>query len=164
MPGAASRQNGKKGGRPKGKKSAATLEKEKVLAEVRQRIMRNAQLILDAQMSLARGQQFLYKIEKKKKIGPKGGVSYERQKPVLVTSEWEIREYLDGISEHGYANADNDQEATYYFITTKEPSNLALDSMLNRALGKPTESLELTGKDGGPISLSRLFEESQKGK
>src|SRR5690242_8442727 len=96
MAGEASRKNGKKGGRPPGRKNAATLEKEKVLAEVRQRIMRNADQIVSSQLSLTQGLQFLYRIDKVKKIGPKGGVSYEKQKPVLVENPEEIAAYLDG--------------------------------------------------------------------
>jgi hypothetical protein len=46
---------------------------------------------------------------------------------------------------------ENDPNATYYFLTTKEPNNMAIDSMFNRAFGKPTESHELTGKDGQPL-------------
>lgn len=141
-------------GRKKGSKSAKTLEKEKVLAEVRDRIMRNAQRILDSQLSLARGQQFLYKIEKTKVIGPKGGVSYRSEKPKLVTDQWELQAYLDGLVESGDMDDERDPEATYYFITTKEPNNMAADSMLNRTFGKPTEIHELSGKDGEPIKIS----------
>jgi len=82
-------------GRPKGSKSATTLEKEKAFATLRQRIMRKADLLLDSQFSLAHGQQFLYKIEKTKIVGPKGGVTYKSEKPKLVTNEWEIRASLD---------------------------------------------------------------------
>jgi hypothetical protein len=149
-------QNGGKrpgAGRKKGSKSKATLEKERVLAEVRQRIMTQAQRILDAQLSLAQGQQFLYKIEKELQIGPKGGKKYVSSKPKLVTDQWEIEAYLDGLVESGDMHDENDPEATYYFITAKEPSNMAIDSMFNRAFGKPTESHELTGPDGEPLFL-----------
>lgn len=140
-------------GRKKGKKNPETLEREKVLAEVRQRILRSAQRFLDAQSSVALGQQFLYKIVKKKKVGPKGGISYEAQKPELVTSEIEIRSYLEGLVENGDMEDNKDPAATYYFITTKEPSNNAIDSLMNRAFGKTAQAVELAGKDGGPIQI-----------
>lgn len=140
-------------GRKPGSKSQATLEKEKVLGEVRQRIMQNAQRILNSQLSVANGQQFLYKIEKELVIGPKGGKSYKSKKPELVTAQWEIEAYLDGLVENGDAQNDQDPGATYYYLTTKEPNNQAIDSMFNRAFGKPTESLELSGKDGEAIPL-----------
>lgn len=148
MPGQASKENGKKGGRPKGAKSASTLEKERVLAEVRERIMRKADILLNAQSSIAQGQQFLYKIEKTKIVGPKGGISYRPERPKLVTSEVEIQAYLDGLVDEGELENENDPSATYYFITTKEPNNMALDSMFNRAFGKPTDYIDLTSKGG----------------
>lgn len=140
-------------GRKKGSKSQKTLEKERVLAAVRERILRNADRILDGQMSLAQGQQFLYKIEKELQIGPKGAKKYVSSKPKLVTDEWEIRAYLEGLVEDGDMNDENDPEATYYFITTKEPNNMAIDSMFNRAFGKPTERVEHSGPDGDPLFL-----------
>jgi len=153
MPGKTSAENGKKGGRPKGKRSKSTLEKEAVLAEVRKRIMANAQRILDSQLSLSQGQTFLYKIEKKKEIGPRGGVSYKRQKPALVTAQWEIEKYLNGLIGEGDPENENDPAATYYFITTKEPNNMAIDSMFDRAFGTPTKRVEMTGEDGEPIRV-----------
>lgn len=152
MAGDASRFNGKKGGRPKGSKSSSTLEKEKVMKEVGVRIMENAQRILDAQLSIGLGQQFLYKIEKEKILGPKGGVTYKSKRPELVTAENEIRSYLDGLVEEGEMYDENDPSATYYFITTKEPSNFAIDSMFNRALGKPKDSVDITS-GGKPIVI-----------
>ncbi len=140
MPGKISRENGKKGGRPKGKKNAATLEKEKVLGELRQRIMKSAQRILDGQMSLAAGQQFLYRIDTDKKG--------KRSKPVLVVSPEEIANYLDGE----YGNGESiDTKEKYYYMTTIEPNNMAIDSMFNRAFGKPVESMEVSGPGGKPI-------------
>jgi hypothetical protein len=137
-------------GRKKGSKAKKTLEKELVLKEVKERIMRNAQRILDAQFSIAQGQQFLYKIKKKKRVGPKGRIYYESQKPELVTAEWEIEAYLDGLVENGDMDDEKDPSATYYFITTKEPNNMAIDSMMNRVFGRPKDSLDITS-GGEPI-------------
>lgn len=147
-------KNGKKGGRPKGARGIKTLEKEKVLAAVRERIMQNADLILDSQLSIARGVQFLYKIEKELQVGPKGGKRYVKSKPKLVTDQWEIEAYLEGKVDEGDMDDESDPDATYYFITTKEPNNMAMDSMFNRAFGKPTEVHELGGIGGGPIKIT----------
>lgn len=140
-------------GRKPGSKNPATIEKERVLSEVRQRIMKRADRILDSQMILANGQQFLYKIEKEwvntgapDKNGQKKGF-WRPKKPELVTAEWEIRNYIDNLAENdGVFTLDdpNDQSATYYFITTKEPNNQAIDSMFNRAFGKPTDHIDVT--------------------
>lgn len=126
-------------GRPKGKKNASTLEKERVLAGLRQRIMRNVDRIYDSQLSIAQGQQFLYRIN----IAKNG----TRSKAELVESEFIIRSYLDGELD----NAKNAKgETEFYFITTKEPNNFAIDSMLNRAFGKPTDHIDVTS-DGKAI-------------
>lgn len=128
-------------GRKKGSKDAKTLERERVLKEVRQRILKNAQRILDGQLSIGLGQQFLYRIDTE--IDSKGKKT--RSKPVLVTDPEEIKDYLDG--EYGDGESMN-TETEYYFITTKEPNNMALDSMLDRTFGTALKSIELTGKDG----------------
>lgn len=121
-------------GRKRGSKSQKTIQKERVLAALRDRIMANADRILDAQLSIAQGQQFLYRIVTTKDA--KGRET--RSKPELITSEIIIEAYLNGDYE------DSDDE--YYFITTKEPNNMAIDSMFNRAFGKPTESIDVTTK------------------
>lgn len=136
--------NGKKGGRPKGKKSASTLEKEAVLAAFRTRVMRSADILFNSQITLAKGQTFLYKIEKYWETAGKTKV-LRKKKPQLVTAQWEIEAYLHGELNDGDLD---DYEATYYFITTKEPNNQAADSLLDRAFGKSTQITELTGKDG----------------
>jgi|SRR3954451_11260164 len=130
-------QNGGKrpgAGRKKGSKSQKTIEKERVLAALRDRIMKNADRILNAQLSIAQGQQFLYRIVTTK---DEKGRSM-RSKPELITSEYTIEAYLNGDFE-----GDEDE---YYFITTKEPNNMAIDSMFNRTFGKPTETVDLTTK------------------
>lgn len=140
MPGDKSRENGKLGGRPPGRKNNETLEREKVDLAVKQRIMQKADLILNAQFSIAQGQQFLYRIDTEilssgKKV---------KSKPVLVTNPEEIQDFLDG--EYGDGDSLN-SETAYYFITTKEPVNMAIDSMFNRALGTPTRTVDLNVKD-----------------
>jgi len=128
-------------GRKRGKKEPATLEKERVLAEVRNKIMKRADRLVDAQTSLGLGQSFLYRID----TITDGKGKTTRSKPMLVESPEEISNYLDGQYE--------DEDDRYYYITTKEPNNQAIDSMMNRSFGKPTESVELSGKDGGAIPV-----------
>lgn len=113
-------------GRKPGTKNPATLEKERVLAELRQRIMKIAQRILDSQTSIALGQQFLYRID----TDPK---TKHKSRPELITDEETIRDFLDG--EFGDGQSIN-TDTEYYFITTKEPNNFAIDSMLDRTFGK----------------------------
>jgi hypothetical protein len=128
-------------GRKKGSKSKATLEKEAVLKAFRERVMRNADILFDSQLTLARGQTFLYKIEKELQIGPKGGKRYVSSKPKLVTNQWEIEAYLENTLIEGDPEDENDPNATYYYLTTKEPDNRAIDSMLDRTFGRATQPI-----------------------
>lgn len=135
---------GKMGGRPKGKKSPKTLEREKVLAHLQQRIMKVVDPIFDAQLALARGTQYLFRIDKTwVSTGNKKGY-WKNEKPILVESTQEIRAYLEHRVEDGDDSDDQEEGAAYYYITTEKPENQAIDSMLNRALGKPTDHVDLT--------------------
>lgn len=129
MAGKASVQNGKKGGRPKGSLNKVTLEKRAVLDAFNQRVMLQADALFNAQFSLAVGTQKVFRIDETE--DDKGKVKREH---VLVTDPDEIKALLD---EHDGGNGEVD--GSYYYITTAMPDNRAIDSMLNRTFGKPTE-------------------------
>lgn len=120
-------------GRPVGSKDPETIEKEKVLAEMKSRIAKSAQHLLDSQMNLAQGVQMLYKIEKDEKGNNK--------KPELITSPQVIEDYLAGFYKG------NNEE--YYFITTERPDNKALDSLFDRTFGKATTNVDVDVTSGG---------------
>lgn len=145
-------------GRAKGSMNKSTLEKIAVETEFKQRVLKQAEGLFNAQSLIAQGQQFLYKIEKYKEKGVKGGVKWIAKKPKLVTSEWEIRSYLDDLVDkaNGDLEDDTNPAATYYFITTKEPNNQAIDSMLDRVFGKARQTIGLDGGDGQPISVEDI--------
>lgn len=140
-------------GRKKGKKTAKTLEREATLRAFRDRVMQHADILFNAQLTLARGQTFLFKIEKELQLGHKGGKRYVSSRPKLVTDQQEIEDYLAGNIESGDENDENDPQATYYYITSKEPNNQAIDALLDRTFGKSTQVTELTGKDGGALKI-----------
>jgi len=126
-------------GRPKGTKNPETLLKEKVAEEMRMRVAKSADKLLDSQMNLAQGVQMLYKIHTDKK-----GV---RSKPELVTSQTEIEEYLAGE----YDGTETD----YYFITTERPDNRALDSLFDRTFGKAQANLDIKSDGKALEGLSK---------
>jgi len=140
-------------GRPAGSKNQATLEKKAVEDELKQKIMGVSDLLFSSQLQLARGYYYLYKIEKEwVKTGKESTTGYWRKKPaVLVTEQWEIEAYLQGLVED-HPLEDQDGGDTYYFIVTKDPSNTAIDSLWNRAIGKVRQNVGLDGgEDGAPI-------------
>ncbi len=132
---AKNRENGKKGGRPLGVLNRETLERKKVEDAVRQRILLHADTIINSQLFLAKGLTYIYRIDEKEVNGKKV------REHVLVTDPDEIKDFLD--EHHGGAGVVDD---SYYYITTKDPSNIAADSLLNRGIGKPTEVVDVTTK------------------
>ncbi len=141
MPGIKSIENGKKGGRPKGVKNTATLERDAVAKAIQQQIMAKAETLVRAAMIPAMGTNFIYRIDKKK--NKKGDVIFEKN--VLVTDPWEIQLALDQIAEGGTANGYDNE---YYFISSEKPDFRAVQMLLDRALGKSKESIELSNPDG----------------
>lgn len=144
-----------KGGRPKGLKNKKTLLAEEALKEYKERIIQSMNKIFQSQLTIAQGINQLWKIEKKV-VGKGKNQRIEKSRPILVTSESEIEEYLTGLIDSGNIN---DKEDTYYMITTKEPNNSAIDSMLDRTFGRPTQALvtkDPEGKDAPITSINVL--------
>ena len=134
-------------GRPKGAFNVKTLEQRLIKKDFDQRVMRISQKLFASQASLALGQQFLFKIDKEfvktgtKKNGDDNGY-WKNLPPKLVTDQFEIESYLESLA-NGDIDDDQSPDKVYYFITTKEPNNNAVDSLLNRVHGKPKESIEM---------------------
>lgn len=147
-------------GRPKGRKDGKTLEREAVKKLFDERVLRAYEPILNSQIGNAVGSQYLYKIEKEKIVGPKGGISYKSKKPELVTEQWEIQAYLEGLIKDGDMQDIRSPGATYYYLTAKDPDNTAADSLFNRVWGRAKESVELSGNV--QFSLKKLSDEAEK--
>lgn len=103
--------------------------------------MESADVLFNSQLALARGYNYLYKIEKERIEGPRGGVSYRAKKPELVTAQYEIEAYLMGLVDE--TDIDDGPGATYYYIVTKDPSNMAIDSIFDRTFGKSVANVEI---------------------
>lgn len=138
MAGDASRENGKKGGRPLGAKNAATIQRDAELRAYRDRVAKNTQRLLDAEMTVAQGVTMLFK-------KPKAAAKGEPRKVERVTDEATIRAYLDG-------ELDND-EHDFYFLATERPDTVTIQRMLDRTYDKPPQAVALGGTDGGAIEV-----------
>ncbi len=126
----ASRNNGMLGGRPKGTLSLVRqmeLKQKEILLKT---IYKKTKALTSAGLSVALGQIFCYKIirDQEDKV----------IKHVLVEDPKEIEKALDLISANGIS-----EDGNFYYITTKEPDYKAVEMLLNRAYGKPKESLDL---------------------
>lgn len=131
------------------------IAKKEALKELKQRIMRSKEVLLNSQMNLAQGVQMLFK-SKKLTIEDKDGnaIEIKKEKPVLVESQSEIESYLAG-------EYDDDKD-NYYFITVDKPDNKAIDSMFDRAFDKPRQNVGLDGgEEGEPISLELRTQSKQ---
>lgn len=92
------------------------------------------------------GERFVYRIEKDEKG--------RMLKPEIVMDGKEIANALEAIE-----NDNSVIDDTYYYISTKPMNTHALQQLLDRAFGKPKESVDMnvTGK----LSLTALFERAQ---
>lgn len=128
MAGTASRENGKKGGRPPGRLDNATIDKLLKRERVRELVCAKLDPLVTRQIEHAMGiDHFFMRNEKTKQ--------FERvTDPVMIEAA---------------LNA-GDRES-YYWIFTKDPSVQAFTDLMNRALDKPAEQLKVTGEDGGPV-------------
>lgn len=118
-------------GRKKGGMNDRTRERLEALKLFKDRVAQHVNVLFDAQINLARGLAFMYRIDEEE--NSRGQMV---KKHVLVTDPKEIQKALD----EGLIDTD------YYYITTEKPDNRAIDSLLDRGFGKPEQSVDLTSK------------------
>lgn len=135
-------------GRRVGSKNKATLEKAAIQEAFNQRVMVQADSLFNAQLSLAVGSVKVFEV-----VETKDGNRTKREH-FLVTNTERIKEVLDGFDGVGSGVIDD----TYYLVSNVLPDNRAIDSMLNRALGKPKDTMEYSGIDGSPIENKIVVE------
>lgn len=121
-------------GRKPGQLDKRTLDAMAVKKAYQDKIRRQADRLFNAQMALAEGVTMLFRIRKDSKGNSK--------KPELVTSEAEISQFIEECG--GYDGTMNGD--TYYFLTTKVPDSRTISDMLDRAMGKPDATLDVTSK------------------
>ena len=125
MAGNASRQNGKKGGRPKGSRSQETLDKIAAREFVRQQVTASLAPLIAAQIANALGIRHTFMRD-------------EAGRFVQLTDPEAIATALN-----------SGDEKKYYWTFTKDPSVQAFTDLLNRALDKPAEqeqAVSVTGR------------------
>ena len=122
-----------------------------VQERLQQRAMEVADVIFDSQLSLARGQLYLFKIVKSWVSTGKDKGWWKSKKPVIVTDPEEMRAYLE-MSDEEREKEEEDTGATYYYLTAKDPSNEAIKDLHDRTYGKPQTNLDITS-GGKPIPL-----------
>lgn len=145
------KEAGRKGGtKKKGSKSAHVLDREQALEAYKQGVIKSSRTLLNVQKMLAFGSIKVFRIDTHWEQNGKSKVKV-RSKPQLVINDDEIIEALD--YEYGDGESPND-DTTFYFVTTKDPDQRAIDSLLDRTFGKAKESMEI--KHSG-ISLKDMY-------
>lgn len=153
---AANRRNAKKAGRKPGSKTVAVIERDAALKVFRDKVSANADRLFQWQLGLAKGAQYLFRIDKEwvktgsKKNGEENGF-YRNKKPVMVESPTEMMQFLEDEFCNGDAEDEFDEAAAYYFLVAKDPSNQAIDSMLDRTFGRAKSEIDVNIKTPRPI-------------
>jgi len=132
-------------GRKKGGMNAKTKEAKIVEEELRNRVLKHANKILNAHLNVALGATYMYRIDE-----TEDSKGRKIRKHVLVTDPDEIQAVLDDTDGIGTSGDD------YYYITTDKPDIRAIDSLFDRTFGKPASKVEL---DANIISETQLDDE-----
>ncbi len=131
-------------GRKKGGMNESSVVKMESKKKFEERVARNADVLYNAQFTVATGVQYLFyrhKEERKQKDGKTKMVwsRFER-----VTSPEQISQYLNG---------EFDKEEEYYMLTAEKPDTHAIDSLLDRAFGKAPQNLNIKDDRPDPIAV-----------
>jgi len=124
------------GGRPRGKKMLKTIAKEEAREFVRQVVTARLGSLLEAQLDNAEGIRHLMMRD------PKTG-KFER----ITGDAKQIDKAL--------------KSKNACWIYTKDPNVQAFTDLLNRAIDKPAEHIQVAGHDGGPLVIRWQRDEEQ---
>ncbi len=123
-------------GRKRGSLGKKTLEQKAVAEAFNQLILQNANKLFTAQAQIALGSMVVIRVDEE----DDGNGKIKR----IHTRVSDPDEIIALLNKHD--GLPGEVEGSYYFFTDVSPDNKALDSLLNRGLGKPTDKLELAGE------------------
>jgi len=118
-------------GRPHGTKNENTVEKAAARELVRQMITEHLEPMIRAQIANACGVQHFF---------------------LRDPSTGQFKRIPDPDEIEAALNAENASEGSTYWIFTQNPNVQAFSDLLNRAIDRPTEQVQVTG-DGSPIVI-----------
>jgi hypothetical protein len=119
-------------GRPRGTKNPSTFTKEAAREALRQTVLTHMHGMVAAQIAHSKGIGHLYTRDKTGKF-----------------SKIENQAEIDRLLSEGEAERD-------YWIFSKDPSVQAFTDLMNRAIDKPAEHVEVMGSGGGPLVIQWL--------
>lgn len=141
-------------GRKLGHLNKETIDAMAVKRDYQNRIRRNATKLFNAQFSLATGTQMLFCIHTDAK-----GV---RHKPEMITDADTIAKFLDedggnDCSMDVTTYSDGSKCDDYFFLTTKLPDTRTITDMLDRSMGKPDATLDVTSAGEKIVGATMVF-------
>lgn len=130
-------------GRPKGSENADTKQRRIAEEAFKSRVATNVDRLFNSQLDLAVGEKYLM-------VKRVEGEGKNRKTWVEVVTDIEtIKQYIDDDG----ASLNEEAGEDFYYMTTKPANNQALDSLMNRAFGKPKESIELDATISGEVTF-----------
>lgn len=141
-------------------KQKITLAKEEVFRLMQERLAERALKLIDTQTVIAHGTIKVYKMVSHFQGSGKNRRKV-RGKPELVTNEDEIARCID--YQYGDGESPNDDDE-YFFVSTKDPDNRAIQAQIDRVFGKSAQPLDLTsgGKQIQVITGMEIIKEPKK--
>lgn len=134
-------------GRPKGGMNENTRIRMEAKKEFQRKVSKMASKLFVAQYDLAVGEKYLM-------VKRTSGEGKNKKTWVEIETNIDtIQKYLEDDVE----SLNNDEN--YYYMTTKPANNMALDSLLNRAFGKPDEKLDITSDGENINKLKEITDE-----
>lgn len=133
-------------GRPKGKQDPQTIEKNQVLQEYKNKILRHADQFFRTQKALAFGHYELFIVEHYEDHNGK-----VKKRHVLVEDPQLMANILD--------DPELQQGDNYVVVRKVEADKFTLEAMLDRAFGKATQSIEQTNINLTPQDVLKSLDE-----
>jgi hypothetical protein len=144
------REIARMGGLVKGKKPESVKMREAVMEQIQNTIAERAMKLVDLQSILAFGGLQVFRVD----YYYEGKVKKARR-PVLVIDPEELADCIH--YEYGDGDAPEiNSDMKYYFVITREPDNNAINSLLDRGLGKAMAEMKITGMEKVDEEAKRL--------
>jgi len=134
-------------GLPKGYKFKHVLERETARKHFEARIINEMDLLINSQFDLAKGLMVMFARERSG-APDEGGQQKRTGRVCRVTDPAEIEELLNSGGENGQ---------DYWWLAAKDPDGKMLDSLMNRLLGRPKETVELQGPEDGAATVADIL-------
>lgn len=134
-------------------KRKSTLVKEELFRDSQNKIIERTFNLMERQYKLAIGDVRVFAIRSHWK-GKGKNRKLIKGKPQIIKNEDKISEAIGYECGIRTGNEDPNVELKHYFVMVKEPNLKAIESLLNRTYGKPTENKNLSVKVGMGTMLS----------